>query len=232
MMASSHTGSLKEGIRLYKIKKWEAALAEFLSIECTEHDEELNIDVAYYLGLCYTKLERYDDALLYLEQVVTADPDPLRTCQGRLVLSYIYSLTNRSRMAEFELKKLLESGFESVQIYTGLGFAAWHQKRSESAVRYYSKALELDTDNTTALNCLGYILCDSELDTIKGLTLCKKAVDTKPDNPAYLDSMGWAFYKNGEILQARTWLRRALDLAPSNKEIREHMSIVTGESIR
>ena len=132
-------------------------------------------------------------------------------------------------MAEFELKRLISSGFESVQLYTTLAYAALTQKRFRQAIDYYEKALDLDGNNTTALNGLGYILVDTNIDLIRGLRCCKKAVDLKPQNPAYLDSLGWAYFKNGEVLEARTWLRRALDAAPQQKEIKEHFQTVTGE---
>jgi Flp pilus assembly protein TadD len=74
------------------------------------------------------------------------------------------------------------------------------------------------------------VLVDSERDPRKGLMLCKKAVDRKPQNPAYLDSLGWAHYKNGDLPEARTWLRRALDLSPRNPDIIGHMRVVVGEN--
>ena len=222
-------GSLREGIRLYKAKRWELALAELLQAETGNSDPEENAEFAYYLGLCYTKLGRYDDALLYLEQVVTSGPDALRAYQCRLALAYVYSVTERSRLAEFELKQLVESGYESPQIYATLGYAAWMQKRVDPAVDFYRKALALDGENANALNGLGYILTDSDKDARKGLSLCKRAVEKKPQNPAYLDSLGWAHFKNGNLPEARTWLRRALDLAPRQSEIVNHMRIVVGE---
>jgi Flp pilus assembly protein TadD len=67
------------------------------------------------------------------------------------------------------------------------------------------------------------------MDVLRGLRFCRRAVDKKPQNPAYLDSLGWAYFKSGELLEARTWLRRALELAPQEKEIRDHLRIVIGE---
>jgi tetratricopeptide (TPR) repeat protein len=222
-------GSLGEGIRLYRLKRWDFALVELLSVNNERFSPEENTELAYYLGLCYTKLERYDDALLYLEQVVTSSQDLLRTYQCRMVLAYIYAITKRSKMAEFELRRLVSSGFESVQLYTTLAFAAWTQRHAKQAVEYYEKALDLDGKNANALNGLGFILVETDMDLTRGLKCCKKAVDLKPNNPAYLDSLGWAYFKNGELLEARTWLRRALDAAPHMKEIKEHVKIVTGE---
>jgi tetratricopeptide (TPR) repeat protein len=219
-------GSFDEGLRFFKLSRWEIALAEFLKTDTDGFSDEENAELAYYMGLCYTKLERYDDALLYLEQVTTASPDPLRLYQCRMTLAYIYVITNRYKLAEFELGRLAGNGFESVQMYTTFAFAAWSQRQFQKAIDYYEKALELDENNTTALNGLGYILVDSDLDTVRGLRLCRKAVDKKPQNAAYLDSLGWAYYKNREITEARTWLRRAMELAPHHKDIRTHMKIV------
>jgi Flp pilus assembly protein TadD len=132
-------------------------------------------------------------------------------------------------MAEFELKRLQHNGFESAQLYNTLAYAAWAQKNYKNAVELYEKALDIDENNTTAMNSLGYILADTDMDAMRGLRLCRKAVDHKPQSAAYLDSLGWAYYKSGEILEARTWLRRAVEIAPQEKEIRDHLRTVTGE---
>ena len=222
-------GALTEGVRLFRLKRWELALAELRKVKTENFTPQENVELAYYMGLTYTKLERYDDALLYLEQVVTSGHNLLRTYQCRMTLAYIYVITNRSKLAEFELKRLANNGFESAQLFSTLAFAAWNQKRHKQAVDYYEKALDIDAKNSTALNGLGYVLVDTDTDPIRGLRCCKKAVDLKPQNAAYLDSLGWAYYKNGELLEARTWLRRALDAAPQEKLIREHLRMVTGE---
>jgi tetratricopeptide (TPR) repeat protein len=224
-------GKLQEGIRLYREKNWDKALNELLSANTAKFSSDERTEQKYYLGLCYTKLEQYDEALLYLEQVVTGGGDVLRVYQCRMTLAYIYIITKRARMAEFELKRLQDSGFESPLLYNTLAYAAWTRKRGKNAIELYEKTLEIDTNNLTAMNSMGFILADTGIDNIRGLRLCKKAVDAKPHSAAYLDSLGWAYYKNGEMLEARTWLRRALDLAPDEKEIQDHFKIVTGEPL-
>jgi tetratricopeptide (TPR) repeat protein len=213
------------------MKRWEPALGELLSINGETLDAEEQSELAYFLGLCYTKLARYEDALLYLEQVVTAGIDFLRVYQCRMTLAYIYVITDRVKMAEFELKRLERNGFESPQLYNTLAYAAWTQKRFKNARELYEKALDIDENNTTAMNSMGFILADAGIDVMRGLRLCRKAVDHKPQSPAYLDSLGWAYFKSGELVEARTWLRRALDLAPNAQEIRKHFKIVTGEAV-
>ena len=221
---------LQEGIRLFRMKRWDLALKEFLQVDAAEFDSKDSLELAYYMGLCYTKLAHYDDALVHLEQVVTGGEDAMRTYQCRMTLAYIYVITKRVKMAEFELRRLQASGFESAILYNALAYAAWTQKQYKKAVEYYQKALDIDEENTTAMNGLGYVLADADMDVLRGISLCRKAVDKKPQSAACLDSLGWAYFKNGEMLESRTWLRRALDIAPHEKEIREHLRIASGGS--
>lgn len=219
--------TLKDGIRLYRGGDYEGSLASLLAVPAGNPGN--NLELAYYIGLCYARLERYDDSLVYLEQVVTADTDLARVYQCRMLLSVIYSLTGRTRLADFELKKLIDSGYESTQVFCSLGFIAWEHTNAEESVSWYEKALALDANNPTALNGLGYVLADEGRDLTKALTLCKKANDLDPDNPAYLDSLGWVYYKLGLDMEAKTYTRRARERAPNNTVISGHMSEILGQ---
>jgi tetratricopeptide (TPR) repeat protein len=222
---------IQEGIKLFRIKNWNRAVKEFLSTDTSDFSNDEKMELAYYLGLSYTKLEKYEDALNYLEQVVTSASDVLRVFQCRMTLAYIYVLTKRIKLAEYELKRLQNAGLESPLLYNTLAYAAWVQKQNKNAIDLYEKSLEIDSNNATAMNSMGFILADTGMDIMRALRLCRKAVDTRPYSAAYLDSLGWAYYKSGEVVEARTWLRRALEIAPDESEIQKHFKIVTGEKL-
>ncbi|MBR4600157.1 MAG: tetratricopeptide repeat protein, partial [Treponema sp.] len=138
---------LKRGITLYKKGDYNSSLAFFLSLP---DDSELNsVELAYYIGLCYAKLERYDDALLYLEQVVTSGAEIERVLQCRYVLALIYASSGRKKLAEFELNKLLESGYRPAMVYSSLAYIAWKQDNVEVAIDFYRKAIEIEPENAT-----------------------------------------------------------------------------------
>jgi tetratricopeptide (TPR) repeat protein len=222
---------LREGKRFFWMGRWESALREFQLVDTGKIDAQEQAELAYYLGLCYTKLERYNEAVMYLEQVVIASNDPLRVCQCRITLALIYIRTNRAKMAELELRRLINAGFESAPIYNTMAYAVYVQKRYRLALNYYEKTLEIDINNATAMNSMGFILVDKGFDNVKGLMLCRKAVAVRPQNAAYMDSLGWAYYKCGDMTKARNWLQKAIDSAPKENEIREHFRIVTGGAV-
>lgn len=196
-----------------------------------EPEEGGRFETAYLFGICHARLGEWDDALLYLEQVVTGGLDPARERQCRTALAYVYILTDRYRLAEYELARLRDSGGESVQVYSILGYSAWAQGRSDEALAMYGRALELDPENANALNGMGYILACEGKDGARALTYCRKAVDKVPDNPAYRDSLAWAYFRLGFFDEARSNIDRALARRPGAQEIREHArAIELGEA--
>jgi tetratricopeptide (TPR) repeat protein len=212
--------TLKTGIRLYNTHRFEQALREFQSVDA---DPSTNPELGYYLGLCYTQLERYDEALLYLEQVVTTSDNLVQIYQSRMILSYIYTITSRHRLAEFELKSLLDAGFESAQVYAAYGYVAFVLGNTDESLEYLQKALTLDPRNANALNSMGFILAEKNIDPEGAISYCKNAVQLRPENAAYLDSLGWAYYKTGNFDEAKNYLRKALSISGGNKEIANHM---------
>ena len=216
-------GSLKRGIRLYKLKKFSQAVEELLSIDSDPSD---NPEVGYFLGLCYVQLGNYDEALLYLEQAITSGIDILHLYQTRMLLGYIYTITRRYKLASFEFNKLLEAGYESPQVFAALGYVAFEQRKWEECIEFLEQAVALDPENPNALNSLGYVLAERNTRLEDAKTMCKKAVAKKPKNPAYLDSLGWVFYKLGQYEEARLYLRRGLGFAPGNKTIASHLKSV------
>ena len=175
------------------------------------------------MGLALTQLGKHEEALLSLEKVVSSHFSFLHIIQARMVLGYIYSVTGRFRLAEFEFAKVNEMGVQSSQALAALGYVFYAQKKVPESIETLKKALEIEPKNPNALNSLGFIYAEEKIDLGKSVTLCRQAVEIAPRNAAYLDSLGWAYFRAGNLAEARASFRRALDLAPGNKEIAGHM---------
>ena len=213
-------GDFETGIKLYRAKRYRKALDELLSLSLEPGD---NPDLAYYIGLCYAKLEQYDEALLYLEQVVTTHTNIILIYQCRMVLGYIYTVTNRYRLAEFEFKRLLDEGYKSTQVYSAYSYVAYCLGQKEKSLAFLEEALALEPENPNALNSMGYIMAEEEINLQKAVTYCKEALQLKPDHPAYLDSAGWACFKMGKLKEAHAYLKRAYALSGGDSTISSHL---------
>ena len=216
---------LLQGIQFYKDKQYSDALAFFLALPADCGADKM--EIAYYLGLCFAKLEKYEDALLYLEQVVTSGTNIDRVLQCRYLLAIIYALSGRKRLADFELNKLLETGYKSASVCASIAYIAWEQNDTAKCLDYYEKSLKRDPDNVTSLNGLGYVLACQDKDLTKALSLCKKAVDSSPNSAACLDSLGWVYYKLGLFEDAKKYRSKAIALDKDNSVIEEHIKLVS-----
>ena len=148
-----------------------------------------------------------------------------RVLQCRYILSVIYALSGRRKLAQLELTKLLESGFRPASVYASLAYCAWEDGNVEASITYYKKAIELDADNVTALNGLGYVLACENRDLTSALTYCKKALSLEPNSAACMDSLGWVYLKLGLMADSMRYLSQAKQLLPDNAEIAEHLRI-------
>ncbi|MCQ2587312.1 MAG: tetratricopeptide repeat protein [Treponema sp.] len=215
---------LTDGINLYKQKAYTGALTFFLSLPI-DSGADRN-EIAYYLGLCYAKLQKYDDALLYLEQVVTSGGKLERVLQCRFLLAVIYAVSGRRRLADFELNKLLETGYMTASVYAAIAFVAWEQNDTAKCLEYYENSLRTNPDNVTSLNGLGYVLACEERDLTRALSLCKQAVNSSPNSAACLDSLGWVYYKLGLYDDAKKYLEQAEMLDRENEVIANHIKML------
>ena len=85
------------------------------------------------------------------------------------------------------------------------------------------KALELSPDESPVLNYLGYTWVDQSQNLKTAMDYIRKAVKLKPDDGYYIDSLGWAYYRLGNIQSAVEHLERAVELKPDDPVINDHL---------
>ena len=88
----------------------------------------------------------------------------------------------------------------------------------------YRNLLAKNPLNPILLNALGYTLTLQNQHLDHAEHLISLALELAPNQPAYLDSMGWVYYQQDKLNQAKTYLTRASQLAPHDAEIHHHLS--------
>jgi tetratricopeptide (TPR) repeat protein len=78
----------------------------------------------------------------------------------------------------------------------------------------------LDAD---ALNHLGYMLADRGDRLDEAVSLVQRALKVEPENPSFLDSLGWAYFKQGKLAEADKPLTDAAAQMPANSVIQDHL---------
>ena len=90
----------------------------------------------------------------------------------------------------------------------------------------YRKALAIDPDNANILNDLSFMLADQNMQLAEALVMSKKAVELEPQNGAYLDTLGWVYYRLGQYGPAEENLHKAIDRTPTDASIHDHLGEV------
>jgi tetratricopeptide (TPR) repeat protein len=93
----------------------------------------------------------------------------------------------------------------------------------EKAEPDLKKALELNPDQPSVLNYLGYSWIDMDMHLDEALGMIEKAVEARPQDAYIIDSLGWAFYKLGRLDEAVETLERAVSILPNDPEINDHL---------
>lgn len=81
--------------------------------------------------------------------------------------------------------------------------------------------LNIQPNHIDALNALGYTLADRTERYDEALELIQQAYRQKPDSPAIMDSLGWVYFRMGDIDNALPLLQKAFDVYPDH-EIAAH----------
>jgi tetratricopeptide (TPR) repeat protein len=100
---------------------------------------------------------------------------------------------------------------------------AERQKHYEPAEQFFRQALEQDPSSALTLNYLGYMMADRGTRLPEALKLIRKAVDLDPLNGAYLDSLGWVYFKMGDYESAEQYLRQAVERDSSDPSVHDHL---------
>lgn len=84
--------------------------------------------------------------------------------------------------------------------------------RFDEASVLFEALLEADPGNVDVANYLGYMWADAGKNLDRALEMILFAVEARPGNSAFLDSLGWVEYRLGRLPEAERWLRRAVEL--------------------
>jgi len=165
-----------------------------------------------------------DKAIAEVRSLLKGDADDREVY---LDLAQMYSRLRRGPEAEAAVAKALSLSVkpeEKIYAYYISGSVFEHEKKYDQAEEAFKRILAADPQNSNTMNYLGYMLADRGVRLEEALGYVKKAVELEPANGAYLDSLGWAYFKLGKYEAAEENLLRASQRQESDPTINEHLA--------
>ena len=172
-----------------------------------------------------------EDAIEQLTQVIAQRPDDAKASLY-LTLANLYKSDRQYDKAigaydVAEAKALEEGNGQApdwmwfLHYFRGVTFDVL-DRHAEAEVDL-KKALELEPENATLLNYLGYSYADKGQNIEAAYDMIARAVEQKPNDAYIVDSMGWVLYRMGRYDEAVEHLEYAASLRPYNSVINDHL---------
>jgi predicted Zn-dependent protease len=94
--------------------------------------------------------------------------------------------------------------------------------RLGDAEKELRRLMSEDPLNADAMNSLSYMLAENNVRLLEAIDLAERALKIEPGNPAYLDTLGWALFRQGKTEEAAEPLAKAAAVLTGNSVIQDH----------
>ena len=149
-----------------------------------------------------------------------------RIRDNRYTLGQIYLRFNMPRKGVDTFSKILATDAKYVPALSGIGMAYQMLDDLERAEAYLRKAIELSSRNELpdVYNALGYLYAQRGINLDEAVKLVQRALKSSPTSGAYLDSLGFIYFKQGKLDAAIENLELAIHYLPDTPEILLHLA--------
>ena len=135
------------------------------------------------------------------------------------VSARVKDFAGAARVAREASKKFPESS----EALFRLGSSLERSGATGEAEKIFQTLLERRPNDSATQNYLGYMWADKGIRLEEARELLEKAVAREPRNGAYLDSLGWVYFRLGRLEKAEGYLSAAKQQDPDDPTIEEHL---------
>jgi tetratricopeptide (TPR) repeat protein len=181
-----------------------------------------------------TELGKITQAVALIKPLIgiKATGSPIAMTEDFNNLVFISSLYGDAKMGKQAVaaanQALAISKTEDMKLMAKLVLATAQEKSGDfaSAEITLREILKQSPENPVALNNLGYFLVERNQKLDEATMLIQKAVKIEPTNSSFIDSLGWAYFKQNKFDEAEKQLKDALRRNPESATIQEHLGDV------
>lgn len=144
---------------------------------------------------------------------------------GRLLLQAYVSVPDETRAIDL-LERLRLALPNDTGVLWNLGLLHHKLGHDTESMAVFEELTKLAPRDAAALNFVGYSLAERGTRLPEALDMVTRALAMEPENPEYLDSLGWIYFQSHRDEDAREQLERAHAISPDEPTIAEHLGDV------
>ncbi|MEY4668795.1 MAG: hypothetical protein RL518_1494 [Pseudomonadota bacterium] len=164
------------------------------------------------------------DNQLQRAQDVVAEAREIEPENKNLLLYHVLIMRDlqQYRKAESMMREALKSDPNDERLIFNLGLVLHERGKEEEALGLMERVVEINPRNSDALNYLAYGLIERGNALGRAEELARRALEVKPQDPYYLDTLGWAQFKAGKLDESEATLAKAAGLAGDDVVVLDH----------
>jgi len=195
-----------------------------LALGKQQHDRDPgDIEMGLIYGRTLADAGRAREGAEVLNKLLQSNPDNIDIYVN---LSQVYLQDKRYSDAEKILRKAegkAPGSGDNERVKIQLAAVYERQKDFDRAESIFKEILKANPQNAVALNYIGYMLADRGVRLDEAVRYVQEALAIDPKNGAYLDSLGWAFFKLNDLEKAEQYLLEADKIVKNDATIDEHL---------
>lgn len=173
---------------------------------------------------------RYVEMLVRAGQKARADEHALAQAKvgprNAMSIAEAYLLVEQQAAAIALLKAQVAAHPDDIDLLFELGSVYERADDRKSAEAAFLAVLARKPDHAPSLNYLGYMWADGGEHLERAHEMLTRAVGQDPNNGAYVDSLGWVYFRLGKLDLAEKYLTDATKLLPRDATVHEHLGDV------
>lgn len=146
--------------------------------------------------------------------------------QNSLAVAEAYAQVKKFDEGLALLEQLRKSKPDDLDILFQTGALYERSGKFDSAEKVFLQLLEKDTRNAQTLNYLAYMWAERGQNLERAEEMLLLAVDLEPRNGAFVDSLGWVYFRQNKLDLAERHLKDAARLLPRDATVQEHLGDV------
>ena len=166
---------------------------------------------------------------LKLQTLAASTVVPERDTQGHLILGYAHKTVGQYEAAIGSFRLAARNKDLHLRALIQISICQDEADQDDAARKTLKLLRQEYPDDPEVANSLGYFLAEKDLDLEYAESLVGEALQHDAGNGAYLDSLGWVYYRQGRLDEALDYLIRAVNVLPDDPIILEHLGIVLHE---
>jgi tetratricopeptide (TPR) repeat protein len=194
----------------------------------SEHPRDRGVLISQ--AILYGENKQPELAAQSLQPLLENSPSDLEIYSN---LAQVYTESRRfgdAEKAARSAEKLAQNPAEKETVGFLLGGMYERQKKYEQAEQAFKGVLAINPRNAATLNYFGYMLADRGVRLDEAADMLRRALEIEPNNAAYLDSMGWVFYKQNNLGEAESYIRKAIERDSHDPTMLSHLGDVLAKS--